>query len=538
MNRFIRAVLPLALLSAAVFASAQNVEFVQGEVLVKYRTGLNAGQVENRAIGASVKNTISQINVQRIALPSGMDTVDALNYYRSLSTVVYAEPNAKKVATFTPNDSQFGSQYGPKKMKCPEAWDITKGSSSVIVAVIDTGIDLNHEDLKNKLVAGYDFSDGDSDPTAAGDHGVHTAGIIGAETNNGKGVAGVGFNVKIMPLKIFPNATDAVSATAIIHAADHGAKVISMSYGSYFESNTERDAVNYAWGKGVVLVGGVGNDNVSNKFYPAAYPNVIAVGSTGTSDVKSSFSNFGPDWVDCAAPGEDILSTVTGGYANLSGTSMATPMVAGVVALVRSIAPANTTAAAIRNAVESTTDPVPGNFFKFGRVNAFKAVKLFDIASITVSPANGVEGWLGNGETGGLSDIQTSDSNYFAINTQPDVLGQVAGVSVSFAFNGATSNLRTAQLILEANGGKGATGQVFLWNFNTNKYDLIRATALTTSGANRQKVDLPLNLTKYVSGGTLYVGLRAIGPKKSPRTPVAPFTYKVNFTQIETRPNN
>jgi len=531
-----RLLLALTLLCAVVFGFGQTTEFVPGEILVKFKSASNTGAAVHKALGSKVKTTISKLSVQVVTLPKGMALVDALNYYRGLNSVEYAEPNSKKVSTFVPNDTQWAGQYGQKKVMCPEAWDLTKGSSSVVVAVIDTGIDLQHEDLKNKIVTGYDFSDNDSDPTANGDHGVHTAGIVGADTNNGKGVAGAGFNCKVMPLKIFPNATDAVSAQAIIYAADHGVKVISMSYGSYFESTTEKNAINYAWNKGVVLVGGVGNDNTSTKFYPAAFSNVIAVGSTGTSDVKSSFSNFGPDWVDVAAPGENILSTITGGYANLSGTSMATPMVAGVVGLLWAIAPNGTTNAQIRSIIESTTDPVPGNFFHFGRINAFKAAKLLDPGTITVSNPTGVGIWFGQNSVGDLTDIAASDAAYFQVPTVLDTLGQVAGVQVDVSLSGDSTNLRLSQLVLEANGASGATQQVFLWNYSTGRYDLIKAVALTPTGTNRQKVGLPLNLTNYLSGTTLSFGFRAIGPKRSPKSPVAPFTYKVNHAHVETRP--
>ena len=159
-----------------------------------------------------------------------------------------------------------------------------------------------------------------------------------------------------------------------------------------------------------------------------------------------------------------------------------------------------------------------------------------DPGSVTVSDPISVGGWLGQAPVGGLSDITTSDSNTFQVGTVPDVLGQIAGVQVDVSLNGASSGLRLSQLILEANGGSGATQQVFLWNYTTSKYDLIRAAALTPTGANRQKVSLPLDLTKYVSGGTLSFAFRAVGPHRSPKQAVSAFTYKVNFVRLETRP--
>lgn len=539
MNQFYRLFIALAICCMAVFGFGQMAEFVPGEVLVKFKSTKSPGAVENKAIKATVLRSIPQLGVQVIKLPAGMSTQSGLDYYRNLSTVEYAELDSKKkLFAFTPNDTQWAAQYAQKKVKCPEAWDLTKGSSNVVVAVLDTGADLGHEDMQGKFVTGFDFSDNDPDVTPAGDHGVHTCGIVGANTNNAKGVAGTAFNCKVMPLKIFPNSFDSVSAAAIIYAADHGAKVISMSYGGPFESQTEKSAINYAWSKGVVLVAAAGNDGTSNKGYPAAFPNCIAVGSTGVNDIHSDFSTWGPDWVDVGAPGENVLSTVIGGYANNTGTSMSCPVVAGVAALCWSIAPNGTTNVAIRNAIESTTDPIPGNFYKFGRVNAFQACKLFDAGSLVLSTPTAVDVWMGDGISGDLTDITTSDSNYFEVGTVPDALGQIAGVKVTVALNGDSSGLRSAQLILDANGASGATNQVFFKNVNTGNYDLIKATALMPTGINRQKIILPTNLTKYVSGGNIEIGLRAIGPKKALKGATPLFIFKVNFVQIETRPGN
>ncbi len=528
---------------ATVSAFAQVIEFVPNQILVKFKgaTASIAMEAANRAnatIGASTLTTIPKIVVAQIKVPSGMSRDDALFYYSGRSDVLYAEPIAKKSLLFNPNDPQFVSQYGPKKVKCPEAWDIGKGAPSTVIAVIDTGIDLNHEDLKNKLVPGYDFSDNDNDPTAAGDHGVHTAGIAAADTNNGKGVVGAGFNCKIMPLKIFPNATDAASASAMIFAADNGAKVISLSYGAYFASLTEQSAVNYAWGKGVVLVGGAANDNVNNKFYPGAFTNVICVGSTGTSDVKSGFSNWGADWVDVAAPGENILSTVTGGYANFTGTSMSTPLVAGVVGLLKSTAIPGTTNAQIRAALENNTDPVPGNFFKFGRINAYKAIVSLDPGSVTQSNATAVASWFGNSFSGIASDLTSRDGARVIMNSINHDLGNVAGATVEIGLNGASTNLNLAQVVIEANAPSAAAGQVFLWNYSLNKFVLVKAFPLYPSGIKQQKIVLPKVLTPYVSAGKLTIGIRGVAPNKPLRgQQSAPYELSLDLVRVETREN-
>lgn len=517
---------------------AQQVEYVPGEVLVKFRGSEPRIAARNSdlaltAIGAKRLASISSIQTERISLPSGVSIDDALYYFGGLPTVEYAEPNVREDFFFTPNDSKFGTQYAPKKMKCPEAWDLSKGSAGVVVAVIDTGIDRNHEDLKNKIAGGIDLESGKSDPTYSSIHGVHVSGIIAAETNNGKGVAGIGFNVKVMPIKVGANITTALSAAGITYAADHGARVINMSYGTRFESNTERDAVAYAWSKGLVLVAAAGNNGSTQPSYPAAYPQVISVGSTGTADKRSSFSNYG-DWVDVGAPGENVLSTVPGGYAELTGTSMASPDVAGVVALMRSYAPTASNSE-IRIALESTTDPLEEPLFAHGRVNALKALQHFTPGPPNVSPPTAITQWMGTNGTGTLSSILASDGAFASIGSVRGDGGHSAGQIIDFNLVGPSIGLRSAELNLESNGPTAAAGQLYLYNFSTGRFEFIRGFRLAPAGKNGQKVVLPLDLSPYVGAGAVKVGLRAFGPDRGlGRRWVEPFVFKVGFAEIRT----
>lgn len=542
MSFYRRAVLAPLFALAASMAFSQTVEFAPREVLVKFRgsplVAANYALIANRAIGAQTIRLIERINVDRVKIPVGMPINDAVSYYGSLNTVEYAEPNVKMTKQYTPNDPRFGGQYGPQKTKCPEAWGISKGKPTTIIAIIDDGIAATHEDLDSKKVAGYDFSDGDSDPTTTEDHGSHCAGIAAGATDNAKGIAGAGFNCKFMPLKIFPNATAANSAEAMIYAADHGAKVISMSYGAFFESITERNAVNYAWGKGVVLLGAAGNAGVTNKFYPAAHTNCVAVGSTNQTDQRSGFSNYGQDWVDVGAPGEAIDSTVNGGYALFDGTSMSCPLAAGVTGLLWSFAQPGTTAAQIRFALENNTDPVGGGGFKFGRVNAFKAIQTLDPGTADLSNATAVSLWTGAGFSGGPGDLGATDGSFVAVTTSLSPLGQLGGVVVDFAFTVSPTNLREANAFIESNGPAGSTGQLYLWDYVSSKFVLIKAFALQATGVKRERLILPLNLSRYVSGGNLRAGIRAIGPNRSPGTwKGGPFDFKIGFARISTRPN-
>lgn len=542
MNLFRRIGAVLLLASPVAMGFSQVSEFAPREVLVKFRGTAAASDYyatnANRAINAQTIGKISRLNVTKVKVPAGMALNDAIAYYNGLSTVEYAEGNPKRYKQYIPNDPRWSMQYGPRNVKAPEGWNLTKGSANVIIAIIDDGIAATHEDLDSKKVPGYDYSDNDNDPTTTEDHGTHCAGIAAAATDNGKGVAGTGFNCRIMPLKIFPNSFAAVSAQAIIHAADNGAKVISMSYGGYGENITERNAVNYAWGKGVVLLGATGNDGIQNQLFPAAFQNVIAVGSTGTTDTRSNFSNYGPSWADVAAPGEDIESTVNGGYAQFTGTSMSTPMAAGVVGLLWSFAQPGTTATQIRAALENNTDPISNGGFAKGRINAFKALSSLDPGSADISAAVAAAMWTGAGSSGAFTDLVTSDANFYTVTTQGTSLGQVGGVVVDFTLTGSASGLRESLAHIEANGATGSSGQFYLWDYTTSKYVLIKAFALRPTGVKREKIILPLNLTKYVSAGNIRAAIRAVGPHRNPRNwSEGAFDFKIGFVQISTRPN-
>lgn len=287
----------------------------------------------------------------------------------SLRGVAYVEDNAVMRALVVPNDSRYSSQYGPGMMGFPTAWGSAGyGSSAIKVSVVDSGIRSTHEDfVGGRVLAGRDYVNNDATPNDDCGHGTHTAGTVGATTNNGKGVAGMS-QATILPMKglgavggllgVQCTGTHAQISQAIIDSADQGARIISMSIGGG-SSSTLQNAVNYADGKGVILVAAAGNDGGSNSIdYPGAYPNVIAVGALTSSKVKASYSDGGPQ-LDIAAPGSAVLSTYNSNdtsYTSLDGTSMATPHVAGALALTLGCAPAGTTKTQVVNALYSTAE--------------------------------------------------------------------------------------------------------------------------------------------------------------------------------------
>ena len=380
-------------------------DIVPGEVLVKFRPGTPGQAIADahRQNGGRVREEIPGIDVQVVLVPPGQERARAAAYARN-PNVLFAEPNGIWQAVGIPDDPRFGEQWGLNNtgqnsgtadadIDAPQAWDINSGSSSVLIAILDTGIDQSHEDLKDKLAGNLNFSGSKTVDDRYG-HGTHVAGIAAAVTNNSLGVAGTCPACRLLNVKVLDdNGFGSWSAIAngIVAAADRGAKVINLSLGGYSASDTVKDAVNYAWGQGAVLVAAAGNDSTDRKLYPAAYDNVIAVAATDNKDQKASFSNYG-NWVDIGAPGASILSTAPDHrnriwiwgvkYAYGSGTSMATPFVSGVAGLVWATGACTGTdltlpsdrADCVRNKIESSADSVGAPWTGGGRLNACRAV--------------------------------------------------------------------------------------------------------------------------------------------------------------------
>lgn len=315
---------------------------MRGEIVIVYSAKARA--VDRKAVrmeeNLDVSREIPQLRVEVVKSKEALMPVK-LRALRQSPYVVSAEPNYLATAQETlPNDPELGRQWGLRVIDAATGWDLETGASDVVIAVVDTGVDFRHPDLSDKLVAGWDFVNGDDTPQDDNGHGTHVAGIAAASTNNGVGVAGMAWGARIMPIKVLDasgSGTYADVAAGIVYAADHGAQVINLSLGGIAPSMALEEAVNYAHDRGAVVVAAAGNRGSAGVIYPARYPNAIAVAAVDPGLNPASFSSYGPE-VDIAAPGVGIHSTLLGGgYGEMSGTSMAVPYVAGAAALLESL---------------------------------------------------------------------------------------------------------------------------------------------------------------------------------------------------------
>jgi subtilisin family serine protease len=376
-----------------------------GGVIVKFRHGVGLAQV-GAAIDAARTDVRASSAPSALVLLSpepGQSVDEAVAALNARADVEFAEPDVVVSIADTPNDPGYAAQqWHYPQIGLPAAWDVTTGSTDVIIAILDTGVDLDHPDLDGKITsganAGWDYVNNDSVPDDDHNHGTFVAGIAAAESDNGSQVAGVCWQCKIMPVKVL-GSTGSGSMSHVAFGVDwartHGADVINMSLGAPSEFAALETAIQNARAAGIVVVGASGNDNAP-VIYPAAYDEVIAVGANTSTGARASFSNFGPE-LDVMAPGQDIASTTRGGgwdgSSGHSGTSYAAPHVAGLAGLL--IADGMTDPAEIQATLQATATDMGSAGFDtlngWGRVDAAAALGSSDTtpptASIT-SPAN------------------------------------------------------------------------------------------------------------------------------------------------------
>lgn len=393
---------------------------VPGEVIVKYVDPATAPQ-QAAADGLTV---VAELGTDPAEMPvlvstEGQAVTDVVAELNADPAVEYAEPNYVIGLTEKPavtdaagaegtdggvvtelpadtgstavavNDPRSAEQYSLDRMQVRSAWGLSTGGAG-IVAVLDTGVQFDHPDLAGRLLPGYDFVNDDADASDDNGHGTWVSGIIAANANDGYGIAGISWSDRILPVKIMNReGTGSTSdlTSGIIWAANNGATVINMSVGGFPYSQFVQDAVNYAWSKGAVLIGAAGNNRREETFYPASFANVVSVSATQGDDEFTNWSSYGSR-VDVSAPGATILTTncyactygghdTWGPHTKISGTSFATPNVAGVVALIRARYPSEGPSQIVNRLLSTVDDQGYSGFdsrYGLGRVNAARAV--------------------------------------------------------------------------------------------------------------------------------------------------------------------
>lgn len=427
----------LTILSVTAAAQPKGEPFVRNELLVKFRDGVTKAKIAetNSRFGHRLIETLANSGWQRIKLGKTTDPRQAAAALQQEPEIEFAQPNFYYHLAATPNDPQWGSGglYGLPKISAPAAWDLSTGSSTVVVANIDSGMRYTHEDLAPNMWTnpgeiqgngmdddnngfaddyyGYDFFFNDPDPLDEHGHGTHVGGTIGAAGNNSLGVVGVNWTVKIMAIKIYNNIGLGTTSAMLINAYNYvrlmkergvNVRVTNNSYAGCNEAcgydQATKDAIDALGDAGVLNVFAAGNNAWNNDTtpapaYPAAYssPSILTAAASNSADVKPGFSNWGPVTVDMAAPGQSILSTTNASnssYGNSSGTSMAAPHITGAAALLAAFIP-SLSAASLKATLMNTGDVLAGwdstPTKTNRRLNVFNALQNPTTCSLSVS---------------------------------------------------------------------------------------------------------------------------------------------------------
>ncbi|MGH9868475.1 MAG: choice-of-anchor D domain-containing protein [Candidatus Polarisedimenticolia bacterium] len=450
-------------------AESDSAPRVPNEILIKFSPGssLAAPDTALALVGGTRLRTFAS-GAEHWRTGPGVSTEAAMSLLQAHPQVEYVEPNYIVSASAAPNDPSYGLLWGLHNtgqtggtpgadIDAEAVWNILTGSRSVVVGVIDTGIDPTHPDLAANMwtnpgeipgnhvdddhngyvddVRGWDFINEDNDPFDDHSHGTHVAGTIGAVGNNGIGVAGVNWAVSLVGLKFLSaggsgNTADAIEA--VEYATAMGLDMTNNSWGGGGFSQALLDAIVAADAANCLFVAAAGNSGANmdvSPHYPAGYnaPNIISVAATDHRDARASFSNYGLTTVDLGAPGVDVYSSVPGAaYAHFSGTSMASPHVTGVVALMRAKSP-GLAVAALKRALLDSTDPIPalaGITVSGGRLNAVRAIALLDnippgaISDLSLSDPTSASltlSWTATGDDGATGTASAYDIRYATI---------------------------------------------------------------------------------------------------------------------------
>lgn len=512
----------------------------EGELLVKTRS-LRISPILRQALGATVEPAIPELNVVKIKFKNRTN-LQAIEMLRRDSSVMYAEPNYRRYWQFVPNDPRLGEQYGMPQIGAPAAWDIFKGNSNTVIGVLDSGLNTNHEDIVGRVVLTRNTELDNNDMTDNVGHGTHCMGIAAATTNNGRGVASVAFNPKLIAVKLGDLPGADASAKGLVFAANNGAKIISMSYGRGIRSQVEADAVAYAWGRGALLFAAAGNDGSNSDTdigFPALLPNVVVVAATDATDGRASFSNFGSK-VQIAAPGDEILSLGTASnssYVTMGGTSMACPYAASAAALVWGRNPAlrNTE---VRDILFNTADPK--SFVTQGRINIAKAIlkavlPAYSSGSLLtqIAAVNGItEGSLVTpfgSISAAAASTNATDTNKFVVRSAFNPKqGGLASVETIVRVTTPLVAVKSAKLDVVSTAPLPVSSMVYLFNFSSGQFELIGTIGNSaTEKANSFTLDTT-TMGRYMNiSGHMRVLVRSVSPVRAGQTP-----WNIEFNRI------
>jgi subtilisin family serine protease len=525
-------------------------KFVTDELLVQFKAGVHRANSDSvlKGAGAQEADEIPQLRVKRIKVPAAVrDRVKAA--LARNPNVTFVEENYLAEPLVTPNDPSYASQWHLPRIAAPAGWDISTGSSSVDIAILDTGVDPGHPDLAGKLLPGFNFYTNTADGRDVYGHGTKVAGSAAAMANNGAGVAGVAWKNQILPLVISDStgsATYSRMASAITYAVDHGARIINLSFGGTSSSSTLQNAVNYAWNKGAVIFASASNYNTSTPYYPAACANVVSVAATDANDAKASFSNYGAT-IDVTAPGVSILTTTNGGgYGSVSGTSFSSPIAAGLGALILSVNPTLTNAQVVdiitRNADDIGT-PGFDQYFGHGRINVLKSltaaqntVPLGDATAPTAAITTPTNSSTVKGKAS-VAVAASDDVGVAKVELRINGAPFATATTAPFSFSWDTTTTADGTYSLEAMaydgaGNRGLSNAISV--MVSNSVDTVAPTVAITSPANGAKVGTSASITVAASDnvGVNRLELHIDGKLVTSKTGVTSLSYAWSTRKI------
>lgn len=470
-------------------AAPPESSFVRGRVLVEVRDGITDATLGKMVeVPGHKRRKIGQSRMHIIDLPGHASERAVVERLRRNVHVTFAELDHLVQSTLAVNDPYIGSAWHVNKIGAPAAWDTTMGTG-VTIAILDSGIETAHPDLAPNLVAGYNLYASNNDLTDVCGHGTLVAGAAAAVSNNGMGVAGIAGQSRIMPLRVAYLKTDggcyasySTVANGLIYAADHGARVANVSYGGVSTSSSVTSAANYLKSKGGLVFVSSGNTGTDQGYAPNSA--MIVVGATDSGDARASWSSYG-SFVSLSAPGSGIWTTRTGaGYGSVNGTSFASPVAAGVAALMMATAPSLSNSR-IESLLFSTAidlgaagrDP----YYGYGRVDAAAAVQAAKLAVATIdstAPIAAISAPLGSSSVAGLVAVDTTASDNVGVarvDLQVNGTTVASDTSAPFGFSwdstgvpNGMANLIAIAYDAAGNAGRSATVTVSVANVLPN----------------------------------------------------------------------